>query len=175
MWDVTSERDEASPPWCRRLMDELSAADERAIGLARELTPEQLNWRPHPGQWSIGQCLEHLDIANEAYLPPISKALAGRSRGVVQEITPGWFGRWFIRRYIEPSSGTTRLRAPKTITPGARVDDLMLDRFLASNRDARELVRRAGTYDVNGIRFRNPFIPVIYFTVITRGFSRGGA
>jgi hypothetical protein len=101
------------------------------------------------------------------YLPPISKALGGQPRAVVQDITPGWFGRWFMRRYIEPSPDTTKLRAPRTITPGAHVDPMILDRFLDSNRAARELVRRAGGYDVNRIRFRNPFVPVIYFTVGT--------
>jgi hypothetical protein len=148
-------------------MDELTAADQRAIAVARGLTPEQLNWKSDPGQWSVGQCLEHLHVSNEVYLPPISKALTGRSRAVVQDITPGWFARWFMGRYIEPSPSTAKLRAPKTIAPAARVDPLILDRLLESNRGARELVRRAGDYDVNRIRFRNPFIPVIYFTVGT--------
>jgi hypothetical protein len=164
---VATQPDEAPPRWCLRLIAESSAADERATTLARELTPEQLNWKSHPGQWSVGQCLEHLYVANEVYLPAISKALAGRPPAVIQDITPGWFGRWFMRRYIEPSPGTRRLRAPRKITPGAQVDPLILDRFLTSNREARELVRRAGHYDVNRIRFRNPFIPVIYFTVGT--------
>ena len=43
----------------------------------------------------------------------------------------------------------------------------VLDRFLISNRDAREVVYRASNYDVNRIRFTNPFIPVIRFTVGT--------
>jgi DinB family protein len=167
LWDVTTARDEGAPPWGVRLTAELGAADERAIALARGLTPEQLNWKPDAGHWSVGQCLEHLYAANEVYLPPIAKALEGRPRAVVQDITPGWFGRWFMRRFIEPSPDTTKLRAPKTITPGERVDPLILDRFLDSNRKARELVGLAGGYDVNRIRFRNPFIPVIYFTVGT--------
>ena len=157
----------ASPAWCLRLVSELSAADQRAIALANMLTPAQLNWRPEPGGWSVGQCLEHLAIANEVYLRAISDSLADRPHAVVQEIAPGWFGRWFIRNYIEPSSRTRRARAPGKIAPGARTDTSVLHRFLRSNEEAREVVRRAGSVDVNRIRFRNPFVPFIRFTVGT--------
>src|SRR6266571_7451190 len=152
--------DEASPAWWVRLISELNAADERAIALVKTLTPGQLNWTPSPGVWSVGQCLEHLYVANEEYLGVISNSLVGAELAVVQDITPGWFGRWFIRNYIEPSPKTRRARAPKKIRPGAQVEPSILDRFLRSNEKARALVHRARNYDVNRIRFRNPFISV---------------
>lgn len=162
--------DAASPAWCRRLISELNAADERAIGLAKGLTPGQLAWAPAPGAWGIGQCLEHLCIASDKYLPPMADALTGPPSTMVQEITPGWFGRWFIRNYIEPSPQTKRATAPKAIAPSAQVDPSVLDRFLRSNDQARELVLRARTCDVNRVRFRNAFVPLIRFTVGT-GFE----
>jgi hypothetical protein len=164
---VTIPLDETSPPWCLRLISELHAADAWAIALAKSLTPRQLNWKPRPEAWSVGQCLEHLCVASEVYLPAISNSLEGRQPAVVQEITPGWFGRWFIRNYIEPSSETRRARAPKKVTPGALVEPAILDRFLRSNDKIREVIHRARTCDVNRIRFKNPFIPVIRFTVGT--------
>jgi hypothetical protein len=145
----------------------LENADQRARELAQGLTPLQLNWQPSPDAWSIGQCLEHLRAANEVYLPAIADSLTARPLHAVPEITPGWFGRWFIRAYIEPSSESKRARAPRKIAPGTRVDPHILDLFLTTNQAARELVRRASGYDVNRVRFRNPFIPVIYFTVGT--------
>ena len=85
----------------------------------------------------------------------------------VQGITPGWFGRWFINTYIEPSSGGKRARAPRKIAPAPQIDPSVLDLFLRSNDVARNLVRRAGAYDINRIRFANPFIPLLRFTVGT--------
>jgi hypothetical protein len=85
----------------------------------------------------------------------------------VQDITPGWLGRWFIRTYIEPSSRGKRARAPRRIAPAQQIDPSVLDLFLRSNEVARDLVRRAGAYDINRIRFRNPFIPLLRFTVGT--------
>jgi hypothetical protein len=148
-------------------VSELQAADARASALAKTLTSMQLNWKPRPDVWSIGQCLEHLCVANEVYLPPISDALQGRDPAPVQEIRPGWLGRWFIRNYIEPSSETKRARAPKKIAPGTRIESSILERFLRSNEAARDVVRGAALYDVNRIRFKNPFIPALRFSVGT--------
>jgi hypothetical protein len=164
---VTTALDETSPPWCLRLISEFTAADERATALAKTLTPRQLNWKPRPETWSVGQCLDHLCVANEVYLPAISNSLKGRQPAVVQEITPGRFSQWFIRNYIEPSSETRRGRAPKKITPGTQIEPAVLDRFHRSNAKAREVVQRARNHDVNRIRFKNPFIPVLRFTVGT--------
>jgi len=157
----------ALPPWTERLIRELDDSDRRAKELAGRLSVEQLNWQPAPGSWSVGQCLEHLSISNEVYLPSISAALAENHVAVVAEITPGWFARWFIRSYIEPSSQTKRAPAPRKIAPGPKVESSVLDRFLSTNQSARELIRRAAAYDPNRIRFKNPFIPGLRFTVGT--------
>lgn len=155
----------ALPDWSTRLMRELDDTDRRARELVSPLTVEQLNWRAAEGTWSVGQCLEHLCITNEVYLPTLATALEGKPVASVQEIKPGWLARWFIRSFIEPSAQTKRARAPKKIVPEARVELSILERFRSGNQAVREAVRRAGAYDVNRIRFKNPFIPVLRFTV----------
>ncbi len=155
------------PAWSVRLIDELDAIDRRATDLARGLSPEQLNWKPAEDVWSVGQCLQHLYVANEVYVPAIAGALDDRPPSPVQDITPGWLGRWFIGTYIDPSSRGRRARAPRKIAPAERIDPSVLDLFLRSNEVARDLVRRAGAYNINRIRFGNPFIPLLRFTVGT--------
>jgi len=164
---MAGQLDSVSVSWATRLISELEAADQRAKELAAGLMPMQLNWKPSQGAWSVGQCLDHLRAANEVYLPAISASLTDRPLCAVEEITPGWFARWFIRSYIEPSSESKRAPAPKKIAPGTDVDASVLDLFLAGNQAARELVRRASNYDVNGIRFKNPLLPILRFTVGT--------
>jgi hypothetical protein len=151
------------PAWSVHLIDALHATDRRANDLARGPSPEQLNWKPAEHLWSVGQCVQHLYVANEVYLPAIAKALDDRPTSPVQEITPGWLGRWFIRTYIEPSPRSKRARAPRKIAPVRHIDPSVLEQFLRSNDVARRLVRRAGAYDINRIRFTNPFIPLLRF------------
>ena len=156
------------PSWGDRLASELDAADARATALAKGLTAAQLNWKPRLDAWSIGQCLEHLCLANEVYVVPISESLRCRPAGSVDEVTPGWFGRWFIRRYIEPATQKTRARAPSKSAPVAKqIDSSILDRFIASNAKVRDVIACAHGHDVNRVRFRNPYVPLIRFTVGT--------
>ena len=159
-----------TPTWPTRLISELDASDQRARALVAGLAPERLNWQPSPASWSIGQCLEHLCITGEVYLPPIMAALDDPPSATVEEITPGWFARWFIKSYIAPSPQTRKASAPKKIAPSSRVELAVLDRFLRGNEATRQLIRKAENVDVNRIRFQNPFIPVIRFTVGT-GFE----
>ena len=153
------------PEWSSRLISELNAADRRAEVVGRGLSPTQLNWQPRQDAWSVGQCLEHLRIGNEILVPVLGAALEGRPRWPVDEISLGWFSRWFIRTYIAPNRGGTRARAPTKIKPGKRVEPVVLDAFLRSTEAARALVRQASNYDVNRIHYKNPFIPLLRFTV----------
>src|SRR5205823_14289463 len=147
-----------SPAWSVQLMSELDLIDQNLERLTAGITVEQLNWQPAPSAWSIGQCLEHLCLGNEAYLPAIATALQGKPASVVQEITPGWFARWFIRSFIEPSPATKRASAPKKIVPSSHVPLSTIGRLRRTNQDLRDLIRHAAIYDVNRIRFANPFV-----------------
>jgi hypothetical protein len=155
------------PPWAARLLEEVDGTDLQAKEVARALTEAQLNWRAAPDSWSIGQCLLHLLVANDVYLAPIARALDHRTPSPVEAITPGWFGRWFIRTAIEPSTQKRRGKAPRKIAPPQHASGDVVDRFVRSNVALREMIRRAGPYDVNRIRFQNPFVPIIFFTVGT--------
>ena len=156
------------PPWCVRITFELDAADARANAIAGGLTADQLNWKPGAGAWSVGQCVEHLCRSNEVYVAAIAESLGVAPTGAVDEIAPGWFGRWFIRTYIEPTPLERRARAPRKTAPiAARIDTSILDRFIASNAAVRDVASRAREYDVNHVRFRNPFVPLIWFTIGT--------
>jgi hypothetical protein len=145
----------------------LDAADRRAESVAKGLSTEQLNWHPRQGVWSVGQCLEHLRVSNEIYLAAISSSLEGGQRGTVDDVRLGWFSRWFIRNYVAPNPGGAKARAPRKIEPSKQVGPSILKSFLASNQGAQELVRRASDFDVNRIRFKNPFVPLLRFTVGT--------
>ena len=164
---MAAPQDTLTPAWSLRLASELSANDQSAATLASNLTDEQLNWRPAPGSWSVGQCLEHLCLMNDVYLPAISAALEEKPDSPVEQITPGWFGRWFIRNFADPSPRSKRVRAPSKIRPAARVTLRVLDRFLSGNKSCRELILEARSKNVNRIRFWNPFIPGLRFTVGT--------
>jgi hypothetical protein len=164
---MTTAQRALQPAWDVRLGESLNANDETAKGLVAGLNEEQLNWQPAPGSWSVGQCLEHLCITNEAYLPAIVEALREKPNASVEQIVPGWFGGWFLRSFIEPSPQGKRAPALPKIRPTARVGLSVLNRFLSGNQSCRAVILSARSKDVNRIRFWNPLIKGIRFTVGT--------
>ena len=167
---MATPQDTHAPAWSIRLAFELSANDQTAQALVAGLNVEQLNWQPVPGSWSVGQCLEHLCKVNEIYVPPISAALQAKPDSPVDQIIPGWFGSWFIRTFIDPSPSSKRVQAPAKIRPGARIELSVLDRFLSGNQSCRGVILGARAKNVNRVRFWNPFLPGLRFTVGT-GFE----
>ncbi|HKO20031.1 MAG TPA: DinB family protein [Acidobacteriaceae bacterium] len=166
---VTTQR-ALQPVWDVQLSESLNVSDEAAKRLAAGLNEEQFNWQPAPGRWSVGQCLEHLCITNEAYLPAIVGALREKPDAPVEQIVPGKIGGWFLRNFIEPSAQGKRAPAPPKIRPTARVGLSVVDRFLSGNLSCRDVILTARSKDVNRICFWNPLLKGIRFTVGT-GFQ----
>lgn len=77
MTGVVTTPDAPLPDWATRLVAELDASRRRAEQLVQGLSNEQLNWHPALGAWSVGQCIEHLAITNDVYLPPRSEHAGG--------------------------------------------------------------------------------------------------
>lgn len=151
------------------LEDAYDAAERDARALVAGLTDELGAWRPQPGSWSVAECLDHLATANRVYLHafllPADRALAARRRRC-GPARPGMIGRWFVRS-LEPP---VRLKgkAPRSIRP--RTSPALADAttaFLESQDEVRAFLRRYADIDLAGVRFPNPFIRGVRFSLAT--------
>jgi hypothetical protein len=147
----------------------LDAAEEEAQELVKGLSIEQGNWQPSPGAWSICQCLQHLATVNTIYADTLQNTVAacpGRYKKPTQIIAPGLLSRWFVQSMDAPAR--RKFKAPAQIIPSPKGDpDELLETFLKSHEPLREVVRSSRSLDVNRLRFKNPFVGVIRFTVGT--------
>src|SRR5215467_6407372 len=158
------------PADLQKVLADLDAADREAQRLVAGLSDEQVNWQPGGGTaWSVGQCLDHLTHGNSLY----SSAMHDAVRSTKPEsaprrgpISPGWFGRWFIREMEPPPR--RKLGAPKKTVPSARLNGAeVLKGFIGAHDRIRSLIAESLQLDLNRIRFKNPFIGAIRFTVGT--------
>ena len=82
------------------------------------LTDAQFGWRPGPGRWSVGECLNHLAIATGLMLERVRPAL---ERGRAEQRTGmppfglGMVGGWFTRLMEAP--GKRPMPAPGNFVP----------------------------------------------------------
>ena len=153
------------------LEDAFDAIEADARALVNGLSEPLGAWRVDATAWSVAECLDHLAIANRAYLcamEPVadrSSMLGSTRRGPAQ---PGAFGSWFVRSLEPPVNSRFRTKAPESIRP-RRAPSLAdaLAQFLASHDEVRSFLRRYAHIDLAGARFPNPFVRGIRFSLAT--------
>jgi DinB superfamily len=153
------------------LEDAFEAAEHDARTLVDGLTEELGAWRAHPGSWSVAECLDHLATGNRVYLramhPAAERALR-RGRRRRSPAQPGLIGKWFVRTLDAPANPRFRMKAPQAIRP--RVSPPLHDAFaqlLTSQDEVRAFLRKYSDIDLAGVRFRNPFVRVVWFSLAT--------
>jgi hypothetical protein len=154
-----------------RLEDQLDAAERDAHALVTGLSEQCGGWRAEAGSWSVAECLDHLATANRVYLQamraPAARARAqGRRRR--RPAAPGPIGRWFIRWLEPPVTPRSRWKAPRSIRP--RTAPPLADAFASFRRsqdEVRTFLRQHADLDLAGVRFANPFVAGVRFSLAT--------
>jgi hypothetical protein len=148
-----------------------AAAERDARAVVDGLTEALGTWRSEPSSWSVAECLDHLAVSNRIYLaamgPSAADALAnGRSRQ--GPAMPGVIGRWFARTLEPPVKPRFKMKAPRKIRP--RQSPPLADAtaaFLTSQIDVQRFLRTYAGIDLTGVRFPNPFITGVRFSLAT--------
>jgi DinB family protein len=122
---------------------QFAATTREGAEIASGLNEGQVNWRPGPGRWSIGECLMHLAVSSDATLPALDRAITRareRGRPAAGPYHYGWFTRWNVRSMEPPPS--RRMRTFRIFTPPATT--LIRDEVVRALAGARDrLLERA--------------------------------
>ena len=161
----------ASEPDIKDLKDQLDAADRDAQALVADLNEERGGWRAEAGSWSVAECLDHLAAANRVYLHAMKEpAIRAREQGRVRRgpAKSGFVGRWFARTMEPPVKARFRMKAPRLIKP--RTAPPLADAFAGfrtSQDQVRAFLLEYVDLDLAGVRFPNPFVRGIRFSLAT--------
>jgi len=93
-------------------------AKEKVAQEFSSLTAQQLNWKSSSGSWSIGQCLDHIIIANSLYFSTLKKITDGNYvASFWEKHSPftNFFGRFFINHLQEDV--TSKMKTTKVFLP----------------------------------------------------------
>ena len=131
------------------------------------LSIEQLRWRPDARHWSIAQCLDHLNLTLDLYLPKIDDAI---SRAMLQDRAPtpcSWCERaeFDALGSFEPPVAVA-VSAPTLTIPGLAVDPVWLvDQFHQTRDRYTDAVRRSFGLDLRYNRIVEP----VYRLIVSLG------
>jgi DinB superfamily len=157
------------PEDLRSLQEALDANEQEARTLVSGLSEADGTWQPAAGSWSVAQCLDHLAAGNRLYVdawqePAARARAAGRLRR--RPANPGLVGGLFVRS-LEPPV-TRKMRSPRTAVP--RASPPLADAasaFFASHARIVEFLQRNADLDLAGVRFPNPFVRGLRFSLAT--------
>ena len=127
---------------------QFEAIRDDARQLIAGLTNKQFNWRQQPGSWSIAECLAHLNVTGQMFLPALVRQIKGaRAEGRLSAgpYRHGFFGKIFVRGMEPPVK--LKFKAPKLYAPlpehlVAVVEPAFMslqDQFIARLHDANGL------------------------------------
>lgn len=146
---------------------ELLYARERARGVCMGLSAHTWTARPAPDQWSIGECLTHLNITSEQFIPLIDDAIRdGRARKLEAN---GPYGKgligWALQRFLEPPY-KIKTRTPTAFNP-VTVDPMpdSLDRFDYLQLEVQVRIDRSAGLALDRLRLVSPFDPRIKYNL----------
>jgi DinB superfamily len=82
------------------------------------LSQEELNYKIAPGEWSIAEVFEHLNITHSIYLHAINEALKDASINAKEIFKSNWLGNWAYEKIIPREDGSIlKMKAPKFLHP----------------------------------------------------------
>lgn len=98
------------------LREEILEATATAHTLVDGLSSAQFNWKPTPGKWSIGECIDHITTTNEAYNRKFQRVFGADG---LPSGEPPWkldlVGRFFLAAMEPPIRA--KVKAPPRFLP----------------------------------------------------------
>lgn len=146
---------------------EFLSAQQRLHQLADEVPDERWSERPDPDRWSVGECVEHLNITARAYRPLVLAGLAEcRRHG---DPVPRRFRRdpigWLLWRTSGPPV-RYRTRTPAAFVPtgGATAGELLAEFDRLQAEQIGWLVMADGLA-IDRVRITSPFDSRVRYTL----------
>ena len=132
------------------------------------LTPAQLNWKPAPDRWSVGECLEHLITSNSRYFDIVDAILAGRySNPVLGRIPgyPGMCGRMLVNA-VSPQTAR-RVKTMAVFEPArSTVDADEVARFSEHQGRLVECIRKSEGLSLQKTIVASPATSMIVYSLL---------
>jgi hypothetical protein len=138
---------------------ELSEATSRAWQLVRTTDGRVFTVRPTPRDWSAAECLAHLSLSTEQFLPVIENAIdAARKEGWTSTRKPkmdvlGRTLRWFLEPPIRKRVKTAARFVPRS----ARAKAEAFGEFATLQSKLVDMVHAAEGLDLRKIKVVSPF------------------
>lgn len=82
----------------------------------KDLSDEDLHHRVQAGSWNVLECLEHLNLYGNFYLPEIARRMNESKTQASEEFKSGWLGNYFALSML-PKEKLNKMKTFKKMNP----------------------------------------------------------
>ena len=155
------------PLFIEKILLKGKEAGEKVKTEFSNLTLQQLNWKPAPESWSIGQCLDHLIVSDCLYFPTLKGIAAGKfEMSFWQKWNPFsiLFGRMLVNQLQEKVKKPTK--TPKIFIPSSgQIDAGVIERFHKHLDTLLEYIAACKTIDLDKTHITSPVSKFITYSL----------
>lgn len=119
------------------------------------LPPATLIHQPQIGKWSAAQCLQHLNVYCDYYIPAMKDAIEKSKNGQGFSLKSGIIGSYFVKlmKLDQENKVAKPMKSPKNAIPSETPDaQAEIKTFLRHQQELLDLLDRAENTDINLVR-----------------------
>lgn len=130
-------------------------------GQFRSLDLKSLTWKEHAESWSILECLEHLNLYGDYYLPQIEYKIKSTGSVPVPEFSSGLLGSYFANSML-PKEKLNKMKTFKDKNPlHANLDKSVIDRFISQQLKLTNLLKQSLNVNLNKVKIETSITRLI--------------
>jgi len=125
------------------------------------LSDSQFNWHAAPEKWSIGQCIQHINMISRHWHKQFEKVLKGGIRSENNaEYNSGFLGKYILK--VMTPIATKKFKTPNLFQPHFLVNGkVALDEFLDFQKRFIDLAEKLRNYDLEKNKLDSTIYPII--------------
>lgn len=141
-----------------RVTSELRDAQKAVAALGAATTDAQWTARPQSGGWSAAECIVHLTMTTDSYLPLLEAAMAKVPGGAT---TPARYkmglGGWLLAKFLEPPARLRSKTIPAFMPAAEAPKSATLAAFAMRQAELLNWIERSAGRPLNQAMLTSPF------------------
>src|SRR6185312_5591526 len=112
----------------------------------------KLTWKENETSWNMLECLEHLNLYGDFYLPQIENKIKSSRSKPTPEFKSGYLGNYFAKSML-PKAKLNKMKTFKDKNPlNEKLDKTVIDRFISQQIKLLELLNQSRNVSLGKVR-----------------------
>lgn len=129
-------------------LKEITQQNIQYVETLLQKTDKELNYRASENSWSVLECIEHLNLYGNFYIPEITQRIVSSNSTFKTTFSPGIIGNYFVKS-IFPKKKLNTMKTFKSMNPiHSKLDKEVLKECISQQQQLLELLGKSQNIDI---------------------------